>query len=104
MLHVLRLAVATFGALMLAVGLLGPISAGQPIWTGIFFIALGAGAIVITIVGDQRYWPAKGGGEGQLRPTDERFIDPTSGARMRVWIDPASGDRSYLPDGDAPQK
>ena len=104
LLHVLRLAAAALGALLVVVGLLGPISMGQPVWTGIYFIGLGAGIIVITIIGEPRYWPARRAGEGQLRPTDERFIDPTSGAQMRVWIDPATGDRSYLPDGDAPQK
>jgi hypothetical protein len=34
--------------------------------------------------------------------TDERFRDPTSRRIMRVWIDPASGDRHYVPDDDTP--
>ena len=29
------------------------------------------------------------------RLTSVRFIDPTSGHRMRVWLDPASGERRY---------
>jgi hypothetical protein len=43
-----------------------------------------------------------GGGEPlseQLEPrfqrTPEVFIDPTSGVQMRVWLDPASGERRY---------
>jgi hypothetical protein len=31
-------------------------------------------------------------------PTDERFKDPTTGAIMRVWIDPADQSRHYVPD------
>lgn len=81
-LHVLRLAAAALGALLLAVGLLGPISVNAPIWTGIYFIVLGVGLIVITIIGEPRYWPSRRESGGALRPTEERFIDPTSGTPM----------------------
>jgi UPF0716 family protein affecting phage T7 exclusion len=42
-----------------------------------------------------------GGGEtgqpdGRFRPTEERFVDPTTGLPMRVWVDPATGDQRYL--------
>ena len=30
--------------------------------------------------------------------TDERFRDPSSGAIMRVWVDPADHSRHYVPD------
>jgi hypothetical protein len=41
-----------------------------------------------------------GGGEPTIpgapfRPTDEVFIDPTTGHRLRVYLDPASGERRY---------
>lgn len=43
-----------------------------------------------------------GGGEPTNAPmdprfqrTDEAFVDPTSGRRMRVWIDRATGERRY---------
>jgi uncharacterized protein (DUF58 family) len=32
-----------------------------------------------------------------LRPTNERFLDPTSGELVEVWEDPASGAREYRP-------
>ena len=43
-----------------------------------------------------------GGGEtarpdGRFRPTEERFVDPTTNVPMQVWIDPASGERRYVP-------
>ena len=33
-------------------------------------------------------------------PTAERFRDPSSGAIMRVWTDPADGSRHYVPDDE----
>ncbi len=45
-----------------------------------------------------------GGGEQAapgppFRLTDERFVDPTSGRQMRVYVDPASGERRYHAEG-----
>ena len=45
-----------------------------------------------------------GGGEtghpdARFRATDERFVDPTTGVPMRVWIDPATGERRYVAEG-----
>ena len=34
-------------------------------------------------------------GEGGVRPTDEVFVDPNSGSRMRVWHDTSTGRREY---------
>jgi hypothetical protein len=53
--------------------------------------------IVIALFGWDRYRgnrkPANGTGAAQ--PTDEVFVDPQSGKRMRVWYDPATGEREY---------
>lgn len=47
--------------------------------------------------------PGPGGGEPagttlepRFKPTEERFEDPTTGIRMRVWLDPEAGDRRYV--------
>ncbi|HEY3334767.1 MAG TPA: hypothetical protein VGK16_05960 [Candidatus Limnocylindrales bacterium] len=45
-----------------------------------------------------------GGGEPhqpdpRFRPTVERFVDPTTGVPMQVWVDPATGERRYVPLG-----
>ncbi len=37
--------------------------------------------------------------EPRFRPTDERFVDPTTAVPMRVWVDPATGERRYVPEG-----
>jgi hypothetical protein len=30
--------------------------------------------------------------------TDETFLDPTTGRQMRVWVEPAGGQRHYVAD------
>ena len=49
--------------------------------------------------------PGPGGGEPldeplepRFSPTTERFVDPTTGVTMVVWVDKASGDRRYRAD------
>jgi len=44
-----------------------------------------------------------GGGErhhpdARFQRTDERFVDPTTEVRLQVWIDPATGERRYVPE------
>ena len=56
-----------------------------------------AGA-VIAIFGWDRYHGGRPTGVVGARPTDEVFIDPSSGQRMRVWYDPATGERDYRPE------
>jgi len=36
--------------------------------------------------------------EPRFRRTGEVFVDPTTRQQMRVWLDPGSGERRYLPD------
>jgi hypothetical protein len=33
----------------------------------------------------------------RFRPTDERFLDPTTEVPLQVWVDPATGERRYVP-------
>jgi hypothetical protein len=102
---VLRMVVGAVGALMAAVGLLVLLAGGSTAWSGLYPLALGLVVIATALFERSRYWPGRSGGDaGKLRPTDERFIDPTSGQPIRVWIDAASGERTYLPDGEQPQK
>ena len=53
-----------------------------------------------------RWWHRRGRhgererAEPGWRPTPERFVDPTTGRVLRVWIDPqAGGSRHYVADG-----
>ena len=50
--------------------------------------------------------PGPGGGEPldqplepRFSPTTERFVDPTTGLAMRVYVDAASGERRYRAEG-----
>ncbi len=37
--------------------------------------------------------------EPRFTSTDEVFVDPTSGHRMRVFLDPGTGERRYRAEG-----
>jgi hypothetical protein len=70
----------------------------QPLgWIILVLVIVGT---VIALFGWDRY---RGGrkdadGPGGAAPTDEVFIDPDTGRRMRVWYDPATGRRDYRPE------
>lgn len=107
----LRLVVGVGGAILLALGLALTV-VGVPL---IGLIVVGAIGVVAALWERTRYRsqaaerasapPGPGGGEPddrlelRFRPTDERFVDPTSGRVMRVYADPASGERRYRAEG-----
>jgi hypothetical protein len=99
MIHVVRLLVAGAASLLL-VGGLAAIAAGFRL-EGLYVAGLGVAGLVVVLLERQRY----GAGDGERRPnaerhrpTEEVFMDPSSGQRTRVWIDPVTGERSYRPD------
>jgi hypothetical protein len=79
---------------------------------GLQLVALGAFLVVVVAIERTRYRsdsaertnaaPGPGGGEpigsveSRFRATSEVFIDPTSGHRMRVLVDPGTGERRYV--------
>ncbi len=54
--------------------------------------------IVVAIFGWDRYRGSRKSEGATAKPTDEVFIDPTTGQRMRVWYNPATGRREYRPE------
>jgi hypothetical protein len=78
-------------------------------------VASGAFLIIVVVIERRRYRSedaeragepiGPGGGEpegvleARFRLTDEVFIDPTSRERMRVLVDPATGERRYRAEG-----
>jgi len=95
----LRVILGAFGALMVVTGLLLFANGGEIALSGLYPFVLGVIAIATALFERSRYWPGRARGhDAGLRPTDERFIDPTTGERTRVWIDPSSGERTYRPD------
>jgi hypothetical protein len=103
--------------ILLMVGGLGAIvalPAGGAI-VGLQLVGFGAFLVVVVAIERHRYRsaaaertnaePGPGGGEppgaleSRFRSTSEVFVDPTTGQRMRVVIDPASGERRYVAEG-----
>jgi hypothetical protein len=68
--------------------------------TGWIIIAILIVGIVAALFGLDRYRGSRkdSAGGGDAHPTDEVFIDPESGRKMRVWYDKSSGKREYRPD------
>jgi hypothetical protein len=104
------------GGILLALGgLILAASEPEGLVPGLWAVVVGIVVVVAVIFERERYRsvaaeekfedPGPGGGEPRnvqleprFRPTEERFVDPTTRQRMRVWIDPASGDRRYRAD------
>ena len=55
--------------------------------------------IVFALFGLDRYRGGRKGTVGSAaQPTDEVFIAPETGRKMRVWYDERSGKRDYRPE------
>lgn len=108
----MRVLIGVFGALLLAVGLAtiglveGPARLG-----GLWPVVVGSVVIIAVVLERTRYrsqaddhgfrTAGPGGGEterleARFRPTQEIFVDPTTGHRMRVYLDAGTGERRYL--------
>jgi hypothetical protein len=109
-----RIVVLLFGISLLigGIALIG-LEGGAGTITGLWIGASGLVIIVAALVERVRYrsdatdrsGPVTGvaGGEPlgtrldpRFRRSDEVFVDPTSGHRMRVWLDATTGERRYL--------
>jgi hypothetical protein len=67
--------------------------------TGWVIIAILIVGIVAALFGWDRYSGSRKSASGSTaQPTDEVFIDPDTGRRMRVWYDKRTGKRDYRPE------
>jgi hypothetical protein len=67
--------------------------------TGWVIIAIVIVGIVFALFGLDRYQGSrKSTSRSTAHPTDEVFIDPETGRKMRVWYDQRSGKREYRPE------
>lgn len=112
---VIRTALVVVGLLLMLAGLAVIAIPAGGAFVGLQLVAMGAFLVVIVVIERQRYRSASaeqsnapagpGGGEpagsleARFRPTGEVFEDPTTGVRMRVVVDPATGDRRYVAEG-----
>jgi hypothetical protein len=103
---------AIVGGLFVLGGLAGVGQGGVSSSAGVWLVVVGMILIIVAVVERWRYRSetaerqglpiGPGGGEpagepveGRFQRTEEQFIDPTSGHRMRVWLDATSGERRY---------
>ena len=109
-----RLLAIALGLTLLVAGLATiALGGGAASITGLWLVLIGGAFVVGTLIERVRYRSdsvdragaptGRGGGEPpdaslepRFRRSDEVFADPTSGLRMRVWIDPTSGERRYV--------
>jgi hypothetical protein len=74
---------------------------------GTAVVLIGGLIAVGLLTRDRRYTGTRANaGADRFLPTSEVFVDPTSGRRVRVWVDPGTGRRQYReePDPDAPSE
>ena len=66
------------------------------LWVVLAVVIVG---VVVALFGWDRYRGGRKRSEGNTsRPTDELFIDPSTGQRTRVWFDASTGQREYRPE------
>jgi hypothetical protein len=65
------------------------------LWVIVAAVVLG---IVAAVFGWDRYGRSRKTAGGSPQPTDEVFTDPAPGKQMRVWYNPATGEREYRAD------
>jgi hypothetical protein len=93
-----RIAVGIVG-LLAALGGFGAIALGEPIG-GLWALVVGGVLLGAAFFEKGRYRAREDQAErpGGSQPTNEVFVDPTTGERIRVWFDPNTGFRRYEPD------
>jgi len=116
MADVMRVVVGVLGALLIVGGIAGVAIGAWP--GGLWAMVTGAVAITAVTLERSRYRSeaaehsagehGPGGGEPSMpvapfRPTDELFVDPTTGQRLRVYLDPATGERRYYAEEARPR-
>ena len=115
MVGVMRVVVGALGALMILGGVVGVAVGAWP--GGLWAMTIGVVAILAVVLERNRYRSeaaertsggiGPGGGESSVpgapfRPTDELFVDPTTGHRLRVYLDPSTGERRYFAEEARP--
>ena len=61
-------------------------------WVIVAVVAVG---VIAALLGWDRYRGSAKPSSEAAQPTSEVFTDPASGKTMRVWYNPATGEREY---------
>jgi hypothetical protein len=110
-----RVIIAICGALIAFAGLAVAAVGGAGGIGGLWMAGVGAAIVIAVTIERNRYRSeaadatldptGPGGGEPsgalepRFRPTDELFVDPTTQHKMRVHVDPRTGERRYVAEG-----
>jgi hypothetical protein len=108
-----RVVMGVVGVVLMIAGL---VVVGAGVWpAGVWSIFAGAVLLVAVAFERSRYRsqaaergagdPGPGGGEPTMpvapfQPTGELFVDPTSGRQLRVYLNPATGERRYFAEDE----
>ena len=108
---VVRVVIGLWGLANIVAGLV-VVAAGQA--AGLFAVGMGAVALGAVAFERARYeseasertrllLEPRGGDDGTppppFQPTGELFVDPTTRRKMRVYLDPSTGERRYHAEG-----
>ena len=62
-------------------------------------LVLGVLVLIGTLFERWRYRRIESSASGDWQPTEERFIDPSTGQSVEVMFDPRTGERRYVSEG-----
>jgi hypothetical protein len=62
-----------------------------------WWLLFNSSVLGLALLFERRGYHPRAKDPASLRPTGERFVDPTSGKMVEVWEDPATGVREYRP-------
>ena len=111
----IRGALLVIGLLIAIGGLVALTAGGSMAIYGLWAVASGGFLMMVAVLERTRYRSqaaeatnepvGPGGGETtgpvdpRFQPTDEVFVDPTTGLKMRVLVDGRTGERRYVAEG-----
>lgn len=103
-----RIGAAALGVIALAIGLVLLAGGGEVAGVGLWLLVLGVASLTAAGFEQLRYQARvhqttldrtnAERSRSSAVPTDETLIDPVSGQRMRVWIDPNTGAQELRPE------
>ena len=112
---IIRGALLVLGLLIAVGGLVAMAAGGSATVSGLWAVAVGGFLMIVAVLERTRYRSqaaeatndpiGPGGGETlgpvdpRFQPTDEVFVDPTTGLKMRVLVDGRTGERRYVAEG-----
>ena len=62
-----------------------------------WWLLFNSSVLLLALLFERRGYHPRAPDTASLRPTGERFVDPTTGEMVEVWEDPATGAREYRP-------